>query len=73
MVEKVQIDTLSYQENAAPVRWLHRRTNIMEDSDRSEEERPLPYVGEEGKEFLNEYKLRQILEKYCGFASRNLS
>ena len=70
VAEKVQIDTLSYQENAAPVRWICTGGTEyeMEDSDRSERGTTITlYVGEEGKEFLNEYKLRQILEKYCGF------
>lgn len=70
VAEKVQIDTLSYQENAAPVRWICTGGTEyeMEDSDRSERGTTITlYIGDEGKEFLNEYKLRQILEKYCSF------
>jgi len=70
VAEKVQIDTLSYQENATPVRWICTGGTEyeMEDSDRNERGTTITlYIGEEGKEFLNEYKLRQTIEKYCGF------
>lgn len=70
VAEKVQIDTLSYQENAKPVRWICTGGTDyeMEDSECNERGTTITlFVGEDGKEFLNEYKLRQILEKYCGF------
>ncbi|HOA79479.1 MAG TPA: molecular chaperone HtpG [Defluviitaleaceae bacterium] len=70
VADKVQIDTLSYQENAKPVRWIcdGGTQYEMEESDRSQRGTTVTlYIGDDGKEFLNEYKLREILEKYCAF------
>ena len=70
VAEKVQIDTLSYQEGATPARWLCEGGTEydMQDSDRSERGTTITlFVGEDGKEFLNEYTLRSTVEKYCSF------
>lgn len=68
--EKVEIDTLSYQEGAEAVKW--RCTGgteyELEASDRSERGTTVTlFLDEEGKEFLNEYKLREVIEKHCSF------
>jgi molecular chaperone HtpG len=70
VADKVQIDTLSYQENASPVRWICAGGTEyeMEESDRNTRGTTVTlYIGDNGKEFLNEFKLREILEKYCAF------
>ena len=70
VADKVQIDTLSYKEGAKAVKWLCTGgiEYEMDDSDYSERGTTITlYVGEDGKEYLNEYSLRSILEKYCSF------
>ena len=70
VADKVQIDTLSYKENAAAARWLSDGgiEFEMDDSDRTERGTTITlFVGESGQEFLEDYKLRTILRKYCGF------
>lgn len=68
--ERVQIDTLSYQEGAAAVKWVSTGTSEyeMDDSDRQERGTTVTlYISEDDKEFLDEYKMRDILLKYCAF------
>ena len=70
VAEKVQIDTLSYKDGAAAARWISDGGIEFEMSDSDKAERGTTitlYVGEDGKEFLEDYKLRTILKKYCGF------
>lgn len=68
--EKVTIDTLSWQEGAKAVKW----TNFggtefeMDDSDRMERGTTVTlYLDEDSLEYLDYYKMREILEKYCSF------
>jgi molecular chaperone HtpG len=70
VAEKVQIDTLSYQEGASPVRWVSSGGTEyeMSDSDRTSRGTTITlYVGEDGTEFLDRFKMREILLKYCSF------
>lgn len=70
VAEKVQIDTLSYQEGATPVRWLCEGGSEFEMEEGNYSERGTTitlYIGDEGNEFLNEYTLRSTIEKYCSF------
>jgi molecular chaperone HtpG len=70
VAERVQIDTLSYKEGAQPVRWISAGAAGYEmgESDRKERGTVVTlYVSEDGEEFLEEYKIRQILTKYCSF------
>lgn len=70
VAEKVQIDTLSYQEGSESVRWICTGGTEyeMEASDRAERGTTITlYLDEEGQEFLDEYKLREIIEKHCSF------
>jgi len=70
VADKVQIDTLSYQEGAEAVRWICSggAEYKMEPSDRKERGTTVTlYIAEDSEEFLSEYRLRQILEKYCYF------
>lgn len=68
--EKVQIDTLSFQEGAEAVRWISSGGSEYEIdvSDRAERGTTITlYVSEEGLEYLDEYKMREVLLKYCSF------
>lgn len=68
---KVQIDTLSYKEGAEPVKWECMGGTEYEIS--SSDERTTRgttitlYLDDDSSEFLEQYKVRQIIEKYCSF------
>ena len=68
--QRVQIDTLSYQPGAAPVRWISDGGTEFEmmESDRAERGTTITlYLSEDGLEFTDEYKMRETLEKYFSF------
>ena len=68
--EKVQIDTLSWQKDAEAVRWSSN-TGIdfeMDVSDRSERGTTITlYMAEDSQEYLDAYKMREVLVKYFSF------
>ena len=68
--EPVRIDTLSYQEGAEPVRWISSGGTEyeMENSDRAERGTTVTLqLAEDSLEFADEFKMRQIILKYCSF------
>lgn len=68
--DTVEIQTLSYQKNAEPVHWSSDGSSTYEISDGSRTEKGtsvIMHISEDGKEFLDEYKMRDILKKYCKF------
>lgn len=70
VAEKVEIQTLSYQEGAQPAKWLNDGTTVFEISDGIRTERGtdiILYINEENLEFLEEPRLQQILDKYAKF------
>lgn len=70
VADKVQIDTLSYQKGASAVRWISSGGTEydMEPSDRTERGTTVTlYVAEDSLEFLDEWKMREILKKYFSF------
>lgn len=70
VADKVQIDTLSFQEGAEPVKWISSGDTQyeMSASDRKERGTTITlYVSEDGEEFLDEFKMQEILLKYCAF------
>jgi len=70
VADRVQIDTLSYQKETDPVRWVCSggREYEMTPSDRKERGTTVTlYLAEDCLEFLEEYQLREIIEKYCAF------
>ncbi len=70
VADKVMIDSLSYKEGAKPAKWICDGGIEYEigESDRKERGTTITlFVGEEGKDFLNAFKLREILNKYCYF------
>lgn len=70
VADKVEINTLSYQEGATPARWVCDGSTSFEISEGSRSERGtdiILYVNEESAEFLESYRLREILKKYGQF------
>lgn len=70
VAEKVEIQTLSYQEGASPVHWTCDGGTSFEMTDGKRTSRGteiILHIGDEGKSFLNEYSLREITQKYCSF------
>ena len=68
--DKVQIDTLSYQDGAQAVKWVSDGGTEfeMDKSDRTERGTTITlYIAEDSKEFLEAYKVREILVKYFSF------
>ena len=70
--DKVTIDTLSYQEGARPVLWQSEDGMAYEMSDGGRTERGTTitlHIMEDEKEFLDGWRVRQVLERYCGYMS----
>ena len=70
VAEKVEIQTLSYEENAEPARWICDGSTHFEISEGSRTERGtevILYINQESEEFLEEQRIRVILEKYAKF------
>ncbi|WP_270506364.1 molecular chaperone HtpG [Paraclostridium sordellii] len=71
VAKKVQIDTLSYKENEQAVRWISEGQTEYEigQSDlRKERGTTITlFLDEDSKEFLEEYEVRNIIDKYCSF------
>ncbi len=68
--EKVQIDTLSFQEGEKAVRWTSSGGTEyeMDDSDRNERGTTVTlYLSEDSFEYLEYFKMREVLVKYCSF------
>ena len=69
--KKVQIDTLSYKENATPVRWVSEDGLEFEltqsDSRKTRGTTITLFLADDSKEFLEEYTVRNIIDKYCSF------
>lgn len=68
--ERVQIDTLSYQKGATAVRWISDGGTEFEMSDSDKTDRGTVitlFLTEDSLEFVDEYKMRQTLEKYFSF------
>jgi molecular chaperone HtpG len=70
VAEKVVIQTLSYQEGAEPVRWECDGSTEFEltGGDRTDRGTDIIlYINQENEEFLDQYKLQGILDKYAKF------
>ena len=70
VADKVTINTLSYKEDAEPVFWEcdggTEYTMSTGDRDVHGTEITL-YLNEDNYEFANEYRVKEVLEKYCSF------
>ena len=70
VADEVTIDTLSYKEGSTPVHWsCDGGTEFdMIDGDMDEVGTEITlFLNEDCLEFANEYRAREILEKYCSF------
>ena len=70
VADEVHIDTLSYKEGAKAVHWeCDGGTEYsMEEGDRTEVGTTITlYLNEDSLEFCNEYRIREVLKKYCSF------
>lgn len=68
--DRVTIETLSGTEGASPVRWTSEdgMAFTMEDGSRTQRGTDvILHISEEEKEFLEEYRVREVLKRYCGF------
>ena len=69
---KVTIDTLSWQENASPVLWESEDGMAYSMSEGARQTRGTTItlaISEEEKEFLDGFRTREVLNRYCGYMS----
>jgi molecular chaperone HtpG len=67
---RVTIDTLSWQPDAKPVHWESDGGTEYEMGDSTKAERGTEitlYLNDSSYEFSNEYRIREVLKKYCSF------
>lgn len=70
VADKVTIDTLSYKEGALPVHWESEGGTEYEMSEGAKEGQGTKitlYLNEDSVEFSNEYRAKEVIEKYCSF------
>ena len=70
VADEVQIDTLSYKEGATPVHWTcdGGTEYDMEDGNKETVGTEITlFLNEDSLEFANEYRVREVIEKYCSF------
>ena len=70
VADKVTIDTLSFREGAAPVHWesADGMSFTMTDSDRTTRGTTITlYINDAEEEFLNYWRVHEVLERYCSF------
>lgn len=68
--DRVEIDTLSYQSDATPVHWESADGMNFEMSEgvRAAHGSTITlHITEEDKEFLELYRVREVLNRYCGY------
>ncbi len=68
--DKVEINTLSYQEGAEPAKWTCDGSTSFEIIEGTRTERGtdvILYINEESKEFLDKQRIESILDKYAKF------
>ncbi len=70
VAEDVEIDTLSYREGSQAVHWEcdGSSTYTMRDGSRQEPGTTITlHLNEDCLEFANEYRMREVLQRYCSF------
>ncbi|HBN83900.1 MAG TPA: molecular chaperone HtpG, partial [Clostridiales bacterium] len=68
--DQVEIDTLSYQEGAQPVSWTSDGGTSYEMDEGTRARRGTTitmHISDDEKDLLDEYKIREIIMKYCSF------
>jgi molecular chaperone HtpG len=70
VADKVEIQTLSYQEGAEPARWICDGSTEFEITEGNRTERGteiILYINNDSEEFLEKHRLQEILDKYGKF------
>lgn len=70
VADKVEIQTLSYQEGAEPARWICDGSTEFEITEGARTERGtdvILYLNSESEEFLQKHRVQSILDKYAKF------
>ncbi len=70
VADEVHIDTLSYRDGAAPVHWVSEGGTDyeMEDGNKDTVGSCMTlFLNDDCLEFANEYRIREVLKKYCSF------
>jgi len=70
VAEKVEIETLSYQDDAEPARWIcdgSTQFEITEGSKLTRGTDVILYINKDSEEFLQQNKIQEILDKYAKF------
>ncbi len=70
VADEVHIDTLSYREGAVPVHWTcdgGTEYDIQDGNKTTVGTEITLFLNEESLEFCNEYRMREVIEKYCSF------
>ncbi|MCR5103807.1 MAG: molecular chaperone HtpG [Eubacterium sp.] len=70
VAEKVTIDTLSYKDGAEAVHWESDGGLTYEMSEGNRDSRGTTitlYLAEDSLEFANEYRVKEVINKYCSF------
>ena len=70
VADEVHIDTLSYKEGSEPVHWTcdgGTEYELVEGSKTTPGTEITLFLNEESVEFANEYRMREVIEKYCSF------
>ncbi|MBQ7175258.1 MAG: molecular chaperone HtpG [Lachnospiraceae bacterium] len=70
VADRVEIDTLSYKEGAEPVRWISEDGMSFEMTEGTRTTHGTSVtltINEEELQFCNEYKAREVMDKYCSF------
>ena len=70
VADKVTIESLSGKDGAQAVRWESEDGMAFSMSEGSRTERGtdiILHISEEEKEFLQEFRVREVLKRYCGF------
>ena len=70
VADEVHIDTLSYKEGATPVRWVSNggtEYEMTEGDKQTVGSEITLYLNDDCLEFANEYRVREVIQKYCSF------
>ncbi|MGW8121388.1 molecular chaperone HtpG [Roseivirga echinicomitans] len=70
VADNVEIDTLSYQEDAAPAKWICDGSTEFEISEGKRKERGTTitlHINKDSEEFLEESRIQNVLTKYAKF------
>ena len=70
VADEVHIDTLSYKEGASPVHWTcdgGTEYDLQDGNKNTVGTEITLFLNESSVEFSNEYRMREVIEKYCSF------